>query len=275
MKTNQITSESTDNRTETFVSSEFSSNKKRKIIDNPLISVIIPLFNEENTIKDVIVRIPNHQKYEIIIVDDGSTDNSVKKIQEINNREIKIIKHEKNQGYGAALLSGFESATGDIIITIDSDGQHNPEEIPILIKPILNKEADLVIGSRFLGKCHYKMPLYARAGAYFVNLFLWLLFLQKVYDNQCGFRAFKKDIVKIAKNIRNTGMGFSTEILFKAAYYSYRVAEIPVSINSRTFGASYVNLIKIFKSISSCILFYIMKKFKLKLKNLFSKNSFI
>ncbi|MFX0035948.1 MAG: glycosyltransferase family 2 protein, partial [Candidatus Hermodarchaeota archaeon] len=162
---------------------------------------------------------------------------------------------------------GFEHAIGDILITLDSDGQHNPEEIPQLIKPIIRNKADIVIGSRFLGNCHYKMPLYARAGAYFVNLFLWLLFLQKVYDNQCGFRAFKKDIVKIFKNMKQTGMGFSTELLFKAAYFKLKVTEIPVSINSRSFGTSYVNLIKITISISSCIMFYILKKLKVNLKS--------
>ncbi|KKK47851.1 hypothetical protein LCGC14_3151030, partial [marine sediment metagenome] len=87
-----------------------------------LISVVIPLYNEENTISNVIERIPNHHQYQIILVDDGSTDTSVKKVREISNREIKIIKHEKNQGYGAALLSGFKHATGDIIVTMDSDG---------------------------------------------------------------------------------------------------------------------------------------------------------
>lgn len=158
-----------------------------------------------------------------------------------------------------------------VLITLDSDGQHNPEEISRLIKPLIKNKADIVIGSRFLGKCHYKMPLYARAGAYFINLFLWLLFLQKVYDNQCGFRAFKKDIVKIVKNMRHLGMGFSTEALFKAAYYQYRITEIPVSINSKSFGASYVNLIKINKLIGSCVVFYILRKFKVNLKSSFLK----
>ena len=115
------------------------------------------------------------------------------------------------------------------------------------------------------------MPLYARVGSYFINLFLWLLYLQKVYDNQCGFRAYKKNTLKIMKNIRHLGMGFSTEILFKAAYYKYRIIEIPISINSRSFGTSYVNLIKITKSISSCILFYLLRKLKLYLKNSFLK----
>ncbi|KKL70165.1 hypothetical protein LCGC14_2107630, partial [marine sediment metagenome] len=89
-----------------------------------LISIVIPLYNEENTILDLIERIPNHHQYEIILVDDGSTDTSLERIKEIENRDIRIIQHERNQGYGAALLSGFKHSTGDIIVTMDSDGQH-------------------------------------------------------------------------------------------------------------------------------------------------------
>ena len=182
-------------------SNEFFYSSKKDKNNTPLIFIIIPLFNEENTIKNVIERIPNLQHYEIIIIDDGSADSSIKKIKTIENREIKIIKHEKNQSYGAAVLTGFIHANGDIIITIDSDGQHNPEEIPALIKPIIKNQADLVVGSRFLGQCNYKNPLYARVGSYFINLFLRLLFLQKVYDNQCGFRAYRNNMIKILKNI--------------------------------------------------------------------------
>ncbi|MEE9379551.1 MAG: glycosyltransferase family 2 protein [Candidatus Lokiarchaeia archaeon] len=234
-----------------------------------LTSIVIPLYNEENSIKDLINRIPNHDLYEIIIVDDGSTDNSVKRIKEITNREIKIIHHEKNQGYGAALLTGFKHATGDIIITMDSDGQHNPEEIPYLIKPIINNQADVVVGSRYLGKFNYKYPLYARVGAYFIKIFFRMIFLQRIHDNQCGFRAFKKDINKILGNIRNTGMGFSTELLFTAAFNQLKILETPISANPRQYGTSHVNLIRILRSVSSCILYYILRKLEIDLNRSF------
>jgi len=236
-----------------------------------LISVVIPLYNEENSIKDVINRIPNHRLYEIVIVDDGSTDNSVERIKEIENRDIRIIQHEKNRGYGASLLTGFENAVGDIIVTMDSDGQHNPEEIPNLIKPIIDNKADFVIGSRYLGKYYYKNPLYARVGAYVINVFFRMLFLQRVPDNQCGFRAFKKEIIKILENVRYTGMGFSTELLFEAAFNQLRIVEIPISANPRQYGTSNVNLVKILKSISSCILHFILRKMTNQRQSLESK----
>ncbi len=236
-----------------------------------LTSIVIPLYNEQNSIKDLIDRIPNHNLYEIIIIDDGSTDNSVERIKEITNREIKIIHHKKNQGYGAALLTGFRHATGDIIVTMDSDGQHNPEEIPYLIKPIIRDKADFVVGSRYLGKWYYKNPLYARVGAYFIKVFFRMIFLQRVHDNQSGFRAFKKDITKILGNMRYTGMGFSTELLFKAASNHLKIVETKVSANPRQYGISNVNLIKILKSASFCILYYFLRKMEIDLNRFFLK----
>lgn len=257
-------------KVEDFRSSENLVQKGKKI----LTSIVIPLYNEENSIKGVIDRIPHHRLYEIVIVDDGSTDNSVERIKEITNRKIKLIRHEKNQGYGAALLTGFKHATGDIIITMDSDGQHNPEEIPYLAKPIINNQADLVVGSRYLGKFNYKYPLYARVGEYFIRVFFRMLYLQRVHDNQCGFRAFKKDIKKILGNIRNTGRGFSTELLFTAAFNQLKIVETPVSANPRQYGTSHVNLIRILRSISSCILHYIFKKMTHRRQSLESKFNF-
>ena len=271
MNENQLSFNGKINTYNKFSLNDFSYSNKKTESSNQLISVIIPLYNEENTIKNVIERIPNYHHYEIIVVDDGSTDDSIKKVKEIHNRNIKLIKHKKNQGYGAAILTGMENSCGDYLITLDSDGQHNPEEIPNLLEPLINNRADLVIGSRYLGKCHYKMPFYARVGAYFINFFLRMLYLQEVHDNQCGFRALRRDSIKITKGIKRKGMGFSTEILFKAAYNNYRIKEVPISVNSRTFGVSYVKLIKIVESISSCILFYILRKLKLSLKNSFIK----
>ena len=177
-------------------------------------------------------------------------------------------------GYDAALLTGFKHATGDIIVTMDSDGQHNPEEITDLIKPIINNNADFVIGSRYLGKWNYRYPLYARVGAYFIKAFFRALFLQRVRDNQSGFRAFKKEIIKILENIRYTGMGFSTELLFEVAYNQLKIVEIPISSNPRRYGTSNVHLVRIIRSISSCILNYILRKMKNKRQLLESEFNF-
>jgi len=228
-----------------------------------LISIIIPMYNEENSIKKVIKKIPNHRSYEIIVIDDGSTDNSIKKVKQIKDRDIKIIRHDKNQGYGASILTGFNYVTGDIIVTMDSDGQHNPEEIPNLIKPIIDNQADYVVGSRYLGSSNYKVPLHARVGEYLINICLWFLYRQKVSNSQSGFRAFKSEYVKIFKNLRDTKFGLCTETIFKAGHNKLRISEVPININVRQYGNSRVDLFKIFISISTCILIYIVKRFKL------------
>ena len=233
---------------------------------NLLISVIIPVYNEKNSIKEVIERIPNHRNYEIILIDDGSNDNSIKKVQEIKNRSIKVIRHEKNQGYGEALLTGFRCANGDIIITLDSDGQHNPEEIPSLVKTLIDNNADIVIGSRYFGSHSYKVPLYTKIGEFFIKTLLVFLFRQKIYNNQSGFRALKTKSLVLLQKMKHTKFGFSTELLFNAAYSNLKIIEIPVSMNSRKYGTSKILLPELIISIFICILDYLFKKFKSDIK---------
>ena len=238
-----------------------------------LISIIIPVYNEENSIKDVIERIPNHHNYEIILVDDGSTDKSVLRIKEIEKDNITILQHQKNLGYGAALITGFKNATGNIIVTLDSDGQHKPEEIEKMMKPILQDKADLVIGSRYLGDCHYKVPLHTRIGEYCVKICILTLFHQKVGNNQSGYRCFRKEILNLLNDNLFVGMGFTTEFLLECALKELKILEVPISLKPREHGTSYVNLVGIFKSILNCIAIYYLKKYKLKINTSFIKNS--
>ena len=233
---------------------------------NLLISVIIPVYNEVNSIQEIIERIPNHQNYEIILIDDGSTDNSIKKVQKIQNRTIKVIRHKKNLGYGEALSSGFRHANGDIIITLDSDGQHNPEEIPSLVKALIDNNADIVIGSRYFGSHNYKVPLHTRIGEFCIKNLLIILFQQKIYNNQSGFRALKTESLVFLQKMKNTKFGFGTELLFNAAYSNLKIIEVPVSMNFRKYGASNISLPEILISIFICILDYLFKKFKSDIK---------
>ena len=243
---------------------EYNQNLNDRILSNPLISIVIPVYNEENTIKNVLYRIPNHYRYEVLIVDDGSTDNSVKKIEEVKIKDIKLFRHSTNKGYGAALLTGIQSAKGDIIITMDSDGQHNPEEMSNLIKPIINDKADIVVGSRYLGNSQYKVPLHTRLGELVIKKCLWCLFRQVVSNNQSGFRAFTKNCRNIFEDMIYTGFGFCTEILFKASYKKFRIKEVPITIYKREHGVSYVQIFRLTKAILSCMMFYTLKKFGIK-----------
>ncbi|MFX1435247.1 MAG: glycosyltransferase family 2 protein, partial [Promethearchaeota archaeon] len=184
--------------------------------NGPFLSIILPVYNEEKSIKNVINRIPDNFDYEVIIIDDGSTDKTIQYVKEIQNPNIQILKYAKNQGNGAALLSGLKYARGNIIITLDSDGQHDPQEIPNLIKPILNNEADIAIGSSYKGNNNYNYPLYRKIGEFIIRVIIWIVFYQEIDNNQSGYRAFKKSIKHILGNIKHKGMGFTTEFLFRA-----------------------------------------------------------
>jgi len=237
----------------------------KSLFKDKLVSVVIPLYNEEKTIRRVLKEIPNHGNYEIILVNDGSTDNSIKEVKKVSRNDLKIINHEKNRGYGASILTGFKHAKGDIILTLDSDGQHDPREIPKLIKSILKNDADIIVGSRYLGSCYYFIPFYTRVGEFFIYLCLKYLFGLNIGNNQSGFRAFKKNTLRYFTKMRNKGMGFTTEILFKSGLHKIRVKEVPIRVFPRKFGFSYVKLFKILNSISSCFLYYFIKKiFRLK-----------
>ncbi|MBD3201264.1 MAG: glycosyltransferase [Candidatus Lokiarchaeota archaeon] len=239
---------------------EISSKPNSSIDKRPKISIVIPLYNEEKTIKKVLKKLPKDPYYEIIVVDDGSFDDGIKKIIELNDFRIRILSHNTNQGYGAAIKTGVKHSRGEIVVTIDSDGQHDPGDISKIIAPIVQKKADLVIGSRYLGNCCYKVPLYTRLGEKVISFVLRLLFRQNVKNNQSGLRAFRKEYDYILEKLKNKGMGFTTELLFQSGFNKLRIKEIPTTVFPRKFGVSYVNLIKIIKSIGFCITRFLFKQ---------------
>jgi len=229
-----------------------------------LISIIIPVYNEENTILSVLKSLPNNNNIEIVVIDDFSKDNSLKEInraQKIQN--INLIKHTKNQGYGQAILTGIKNSNGKILVTMDADGQHLAKDIYNLVKPILNGEAEYTIGSRYLGSFHYKLPLSTRFGELLVEKLLLILFGQKVENNQGGFRAFDQKIIKIFDNIQYLNFAFTTELIIRARLYGYRIKECPISLMDRVFGKSRIKLKKLAINIFFCFFRYSLVKIKM------------
>lgn len=234
-----------------------------------LISIVIPVYNEENTIYSILNSLPNRNYFEIIVIDDHSIDKSVSEIEKAQKkREIILIKHKKNKGYGKALLTGIKKSKGNIIVTMDGDGQHNPEDIYSLIKPILNNEADISIGSRYLGTYHYKLPVSTRLGELIVEKVTHLIFGQKIESNQGGFRAFDRKIIKIFNNIQYNNYAFTTEVIIRALLYGYRIVECPIKLIDRVHGKSRIILNKLALNLFLLFFRYIMIKIKMRILNI-------
>ena len=236
---------------------------KLKKDSNFTLSIVIPVYNEEKSIRNILNLIPHNDGIEIIVVDDGSTDKSFQEAIE-SDKSIKLIKLDVNQGYGNAILTGVKNASGDIIITMDSDGQHNPNEICRLIEPIWNDKADICIGSRYLGQCNYNIPLHTRVGECIIEKTLRLFFRQKVCNNQSGYRALKRETASIFDDIKFNGFTFATEVLIKSKLKGYRVKEVPIVLEPRKYGMSKIKLAKLVITLISCFAYYFLIKLRKK-----------
>jgi glycosyltransferase involved in cell wall biosynthesis len=199
----------------------------------PYVVVGIPAFNEEQTIARVILEA---QKFadKVIVCDDGSTDYTAKIAESLG---ADVIRHVKNGGYGASIRSLFERAhevNADVFVTLDADGQHEPNEIPFVIKPIVEDKADVVIGSRFVDENGTaEMPLYRQLGAKLITKMVNGSAKNGVTDSQSGFRAYSH-LALDRLNFFEDGMGASVEILLKASKTDLRIVEVPSTCKYNT-----------------------------------------
>jgi len=241
-----------------------SLKKKEKSV---LLSIILPMYNEENTIRSILEKLPKNELIEIIIIDDFSSDDSLNEIKKVkHHNEFKIIRHLENRGYGNAILTGMQYAIGDVIVSMDTDGQHSPDDIFALIKPIFDGKADYTIGSRYLGSYHYHLPLSTRLGEILVEKFFQVFFGIKIMNNQNGFRAFNKELIPTFSKAKFLGYAFCTEQILQAKLSEYRILECPIKVYDREYGYSKINLRRLTLNIFACLLINYIIKFKLNLK---------
>ena len=191
------------------------------------ITIGIPAYNEEKNIAKIITKLKKITD-SIIVCDDGSSDMT----SEIaKNLGVIVISHKKNMGYGAAIRTIFEKSAeigSDILVTFDADGQHRVEDVSRVLRPLENSEADIVIGSRFLGK-QSNVPNYRKLGIKVISQVTNSSIKTKLTDSQSGFRAYSKQVLsKIS--LSEIGMGISTEILIKASSGGLRITEVPITI---------------------------------------------
>jgi len=188
----------------------------------------IPAFEAEETIGDIVKECLIHVD-EVVVCDDGSTDNTAKIAE---NNGAKVIKHEKNYGYGAALITLFDKArekNADSMVTLDADGQHIPEFIPRLLAALSYKDYDVVIGSRFLEK-NDTTPRYRKTGIKLITAATMLDGGIKLTDAQSGFRAYSKRAIQ-AIHPTEYGMAVSTEIIAKVVNKGLKVVEVPIVVS--------------------------------------------
>ena len=191
------------------------------------ITVGLPAYNEEKNIAKIIVQLKKVAD-QIIVCDDGSTDLTSRIAESLG---AIVIKHPKNLGYGSAIRSIFlksREINSEVLVTIDADGQHKIEDVEKVAKPVVDGQADVSIGSRFLDK-HDNAPKYRKLGINIITKVTNSSLSEKITDAQSGFRAYNNKVLQ-ALTPSDSGMGISTEILIKSSNLGFKIAEVPTEI---------------------------------------------
>ncbi|MBN1358625.1 glycosyltransferase family 2 protein [Candidatus Bathyarchaeota archaeon] len=228
--------------------------KENTGLHGPTVSVIIPAFNEEKNVANVIsgtitVMDQLNLPYEIIFVDDGSTD---KTGMIASLFKVKVLVNKNNRGKGYSLKKALQHARGDIIVTIDSDGEHKPKEIAPLLGAVLNG-IDVAAGSRFLNNKTGVTTKLNQIGNHFFNLTIMSLTGKRVTDSQTGFRAIKREVLEKI-DLQSDGYEIETEITVKSLKNGFTFRELPITVERRKFGASKLKIIEDGKRIMGTIL---------------------
>ena len=203
------------------------------------LSIVIPCFNEKDTILELIdaVRCAPIQDKQIIIVDDGSTDGTREILNGIQGQaDIRIIYHDQNRGKGAALSTGFAATTGDICIVQDADLEYDPQEFPLVVQPIVDGKADVVFGSRFQsGRPHRVVYFWHRIGNGVLTLLSNIFTDLNLTDMETCYKAFKREVIQ-SITIEEKRFGFEPEVTAKISRKNLRIYEVGISYYGRTYS---------------------------------------
>ena len=202
------------------------------------ISVVMPVYNEVDTIEDILSRVNKVAiEKEIIVIDDFSTDGTREQLKKIvqDKENVKVIYQNRNKGKGAALRTGFEFVTGDIVIIQDADLEYDPNEYPKLLEPISDGRADVVYGSRFIGGPHRVLFFWHYVGNKLLTLISNALTNLNLTDMETCYKVFKRQILKDI-NLKSNRFGFEPEFTAKVAKKRLRIYEVPISYSGRTYS---------------------------------------
>jgi glycosyltransferase involved in cell wall biosynthesis len=202
------------------------------------ISVVMPVYNEVDTIEEIISRVNSAaMDKEIIVVDDFSTDGTRERLEEIvqGQDNVKVLYHNRNKGKGAALRTGFASLAGDVVIIQDADLEYDPIDYPRLLEPIIDGRADVVYGSRFLGGPHRVLFFWHYVGNKFLTLLSNALTNLNLTDIETCYKVFRSKILKDI-DFKSNRFGFEPEFTAKVAKQKLRIYEVPISYSGRTYS---------------------------------------
>jgi glycosyltransferase involved in cell wall biosynthesis len=200
------------------------------------ISVIIPAYNEINTIEEILQRVQAVQlANEILVVDDGSTDGTRALLGQLNGRQgVRVILHERNQGKGAAVVTGIQHARGELLLIQDADLEYDPRDIPALLKPIEEGLADVVFGSRFLGAARRSTMFWHMVANHLLTLMTNILYDSILTDMETGYKLFRRKVVQDIR-IHARRFDFEPEFTAKILKRKVRIFEVPITFNPRDY----------------------------------------
>jgi len=202
----------------------------------PCLSVVVPCYNEEATIADLLAQVlASPWVAEVIVVDDGSRDRSREILSSFSHPRVRVVLHERNQGKGAALRTGFSHASGEFVIVQDADLEYDPGEYSIVLEPLLTNRADVVFGSRFLsGRPHRVLYFWHSMGNKFLTLMSNMFTDLNLTDMETCYKCFRREVIQ-SIDIEEDRFGFEPEITAKLARARWRIYEVGISYSGRTY----------------------------------------
>ncbi len=202
------------------------------------VSVVIPVYNESATVEELIRRVREVAvAAEIVVVDDGSTDQTAERLERLAaSGDLRVLRHPRNRGKGAALRTGFAAASGDVVLVQDADLEYDPRDYPRLLQPILDGRADVVFGSRFVGgESHRVLYFWHSVGNRLLTLLSNVFTNLNLSDMESGYKAFRREVVA-GLTLEEERFGFEPEIVAKVARGRWRIYEVGISYSGRTYA---------------------------------------